>query len=676
MKKLLLSFFLISLGIISFSQENDSIVAVKFVDNDTIFIRFGFTKPETFKKFLKYGFKIERFEDSPNNVASKKTFFSKPSLEIIKENKYSSDEDLIEVKALIEQYVSVSSTAESNQFLYAILMLSSTTDKSYLQALGLVFYDTDFDSNKTYYYRISLNTTDQNFKQVYTTLKVSSKNLDKNPDFNSLTYITKNKRNEVYLKWNASEIGSDYSSFWVEKSIDSINFKPINEAPVFLINTQYEKNKTYSEFVDTVVVEGETYFYRIAGINHFAENGGHSNIVKVRLNKSLKGFVKIDTVFANDNKRIISGDYSSPVHKDLDHLSHFILYRSDSLNSGYEVIDNHYLASNEKFRFETNSKLKTGDRNYYKVAAISVDGDTTLSFHYYFYTLDQNPPDVPTGLDGFIDEKGIVQLTWSKNKENDIKAYRIFWANDLNEEFVEASSNFVYDTVFFDTISLKSLTSEIYYQVSAVDNNFNNSKPSVAIKLNKPDTIPPVPCVFKSFKIDKGGVKLFWYNSSSIDVHKNYLIRETFGNRIIDTVLIWSDTTTYCIDQDVLVGKQYSYRILTEDKAPNVSVSKIINVNYETGIRPPVSNLNYTINREDKNIKLKWEQDNSKVYSYKIYRSKNEGHFILYKTIKPGEENIYVDNDLNINNTYRYKIKVVYKNGINSSFSNVIVVTY
>ena len=79
-----------------------------------------------------------------------------------------------------------------------------------------------------------------------------------------------------------------------------------------------------------------------------------------------------------------------------------------------------------EFQFTLPSPLETGDRFYYKVAAISVDNDTVYSFHSYFFTLDQEPPSIPTGLKGTIDEKGIVSLEWNKNPDNDIRGYRVF----------------------------------------------------------------------------------------------------------------------------------------------------------------------------------------------------------------------------------------------------------
>jgi len=71
---------------------------------------------------------------------------------------------------------------------------------------------------------------------------------------------------------------------------------------------------------------------------------------------------------------------------------------------------------------------------------------------------------------------------------------------------------------------------------------------------------------------------------------------------------------------------------------------------------------------------LKWEAPKGDVYSYKIYRAKNDTPFRLLKTMRDSES--YLDKDITINNRYSFKIKVVYQSGIKSSFSEEIEVVY
>jgi hypothetical protein len=673
-----LNFLIISLfcAFSLFSQNNGKIVPISFVDNDTIYLRFSVQDNLVFKDILNYGFKIERFENSLDNISSKQTFFLAPAKDVIQSEKYNNDEKFKEIKELIQDFITMSPNDEGFEMLYAILMLSSVTDKDYLNGLGLIFYDTSFEKNKNYLYRISINSNKEEFKKYTTTFEVNTTKNDVNPSFESLEYEARIKTEEVFLQWNTTEISSSYSSYWVEKSLDSINYETLNSAPLFLVKSQYETDKTKANFVDTAVTEGMMYYYRIRGVNHFAEKGETSNVVKVFVKRSLKGIVKIDTIYALKNNRILKGEYSAIDNIDSQNLSHFIVLRSDSLKEGYKILKSSNLKSNNEFEFHVTSPLLTGERYYYKVAAISVDGDTSMSFHYYYYTLDQEPPNVPVGLEGTIDDKGIVHLKWNNNTDEPLKGYRVFWANSIREEFVETTHDFVKDTIFTDTVSLKTLTSEVYYTISAVDLNFNNSKRCEPIKLLKPDTIPPVKCNINYIKVTQKGVVVKWINSSSEDVSLNHLVRKEFETNKIDTIFSWSDTSSTFLDQFLDIGKTYTYHISTLDDQSNVSNSKRVNVINETGVRPSISDLSNTIDRENKTIKLNWSQDNTLVYSYKIYRSKNEGRFILYKTFEPNDSNEYIDENLSINNTYSYKIKVVYNNGINSPFSETIIVKF
>jgi len=667
----------LSVTLQSFSQNEGKVVAKSFVKQDTILLRFGASSTELFREGLLKGYKIERFEDKIENTASKTEVIIPASKTIIQTYENSNDERLRDIANIIGDYLKNDNLEDkSNDFMFAVLLLSSSVDADFMQALGLIYKDTDIDEKAKYVYRISINNGKALTNKNSTIISVNSKKLDKNIDFESLKFEARIKRKNVFLQWNATELEPYYAGYWIEKSLDSINFTPLNNVPYQFLKSQYEQDKTDADYLDTAVVEGGTYYYRIRGINHFAEKGGYSNIVKVYVRKSLKGEVRIDSIYANKFDRIVNGNYLSFNANDDNQLSKFIVLRSDSMSFGYAPIDVPNLKEGTEFEFIVPSPLETGDRFYYKVAAISVDNDTIYSFHSYFFTLDQKPPEIPTGLKGTIDDNGIVLLEWDKNPDNDIRGYRVFWTNSLKEEFVESTTHFVEGTTYTDTISLRNLTSEIYYQIRAVDLNYNNSKNCKPVKLMKPDTIPPVPCVFTKYKVSLNGVYLAWNNSSSIDVENNILIRENSKTHFIDTLIQWSDTTSMFQDQMVIPGHTYIYTIITSDEQPNPAQTDPLAVIYETGTRLPVQNLESEVNREEKQIKLTWEQDNTDVYSYKIYRSKGDGSYKLYKTLKGIEVNEFIDSNLYINNIYHYKIKTVYKSGVNSSFSVVLDVTY
>jgi fibronectin type 3 domain-containing protein len=391
----------------------------------------------------------------------------------------------------------------------------------------------------------------------------------------------------------------------------------------------------------------------------------------VYIPKSIYGEVHIDSVSASGFERKIKGEFVD--YRPKNEITKFVLMRSDSIAFGYQFLAEQTYSTNQ-FNFTATVPISSGDRYYYKVAAVSPDNDTVYSFPYYFFTLDQIPPSIPIGLHGVVNDSGVVRLAWKLNPENDIRGYRVFWANSLKEEFVEATKVFCTDSVFYDTLSLNNLTSEIYYRIVAVDLNYNNSKNCDPVKLLKPDTIAPVPAVFTDYLSDKKGVYLSWNNSSSKDVVGSMLLRKKENK--IDTLIHWSDTTSQYLDSTGISGEKYAYFILTADNSQNKSISSELNVNYETGTRTGVTDISFKVNRELKQIELFWKLPQQEIYSIQIYRAKNEGGFILYKTLRDPKAVSFIDKDLAMNNTYRYKIKVVYKSGVSSVLSEEITATY
>lgn len=676
MTKKITTFLILLCSQFIFGQNETNLVSKSFVKKDTIFLRFGAPTPQLLIDGLNNGYKVERFIGSDTTDIDSKTESIIPSAQsILDQFEASGNERKIDIFNIITSFInSDPNDLEAQQMLLVLLSLSSSVDKDFLTALGLLYVDSSIDKNKIYTYRISINYNESDTNATIITVNANEK--DESPDFKTLTYEKRIKFKAVYLRWEAKELNNSYAGYWIERSIDGKHFTKLTETPLQFFTSSQEPNKTHIDFVDQEVTTGETYFYKVRAINHFAQLGGESNIIKVYIHNNLKGDVRIDTVFADGFNRTISGYYNSEFSKDKDLVKEFLVYRSDSMFFGYKQVkvDNQLELPN--FKFNVPSPIETGERYYYKVGAVSADNDTVYSFHSYFFTYDQKPPEIPTGLKGTINENGILDLNWDENPDKDIRGFRVFKANALNEEFVEVTTDLVVGLKFNDTLPLNTLTSEIYYKIRAVDLNWNNSPLCEPVKILKPDTIPPVPCSFKRYKVNKTGVLLSWNNSSSTDVDTNILIRTNFTTKMSEIIYKWSDTTAVYEDTTTVVGTTYIYHISTSDEQPNTTISDKVSINYETGIRPAVTDFKSEVNRENKTIILTWSQDNTNIYSCKIYRSKGDSKFRLHKTIAKPENNEFTDTNLYINNTYKYKIKVVYSNGINSKFSKVIEVNF
>jgi hypothetical protein len=97
---------------------------------------------------------------------------------------------------------------------------------------------------------------------------------------------------------------------------------------------------------------------------------------------------------------------------------------------------------------------------------------------------------------------------------------------------------------------------------------------------------------------------------------------------------------------------------------------------FETGFRKPVYAASVTPDRSKKKIRLAWQYDQVGVERFVVYRAVgDQGRFMSCATL-PGTVLAYEDTDLHISNVYRYKIKAILKNGIESGIMKEISVAY
>lgn len=659
MKKLLaISFMLIALQ----SQAAESLLLKTFVKKDTVQLRWIPLDAATLREGLRRGYRVQRFD----NEGSLQEFAIQPFEQRQLPYLNSDNPDLRHLAEYVAEIMRSESLPEASEKMsFALLSFGSSTSRELAIMLGLYFEDLQAKDAR-YTYRILLG------EQVTSnTVSVDVNALSADPPLSTLSGSARPKLKQAYLSWEAESLQPHYAAYWIERSTDSIQFTRRNQLPYLFLKSQDETDKTHCDFADTNVTEGTTYYYRVRGINHFADAPKTTNIVRVYVPKSIYGEVHIDSIRASGTTRTVNGSFVS--HRAENEIEKWVLLRSDSLNFGYRVLLEQPF-STPAFSFQAEVPASSGDRFYYKVAAVGPDFDTTFSFPYYFFTLDQIPPQMPEGLTGTVSDSGIVSLRWQSNPEPDIRGYRIYRSNALHEEFVEVSTTFAESPQFSDTLYLGSLTNDVYYRVSAVDLNYNNSALCEPIKLLKPDTIAPVPCVFSNYNVTQRGVFLRWNNSSSTDVGMNHLVRT--NGVLSDTLLTWQDTTSVWTDTSGLAGEAYYYQLYSSDHAKNYSASAALYVPYETGYRNGVGELQARANREQKEICLSWSLPPGEIYAVQVYRSKNNEGYSLYQTLRGNEPTALTDRSLQLNNTYHYKFKVVYKNGVSSVLSEAVTVTY
>ncbi len=316
---------------------------------------------------------------------------------------------------------------------------------------------------------------------------------------------------------------------------------------------------------------------------------------------------------------------------------------------------------------------------YIKVAVQGKDSNFYYSPVVLFQKNDLTPPAAPVSVSGIVDSSGVAKLVWRANKEQDFLGYRVFRANALHEEFINISSKISSDTTFTDSLSVKTLTENVYYKILALDLRYNSSPFSTIIKLKKPDYIKPIAPLLTQTIATTTGIWVYWEPSSSKDVESHILYKRKEGE------LNWSQVFSFAgtgmvksfFDSKKSDERKFQYALVAVDDAglmsdlSNIKSATIIDFKItDIDLKPKVS-----ADRESIQIVLTWELPKDTLDKVLIYRRKGDEPLTHYATAE-GNTKKFTDEKVVINTTYEYKIKPVYKNGNSGTFSKKVKIDF
>lgn len=465
--------------------------------------------------------------------------------------------------------------------------------------------------------------------------------------------------NNVLLSWDTKVLKSYYSTYLIERSEDGVLFKVLSQLPFSNLNDESGKDSGRAFFTDTIQ-NNRTFSYRVKGISPFGEYGPPSEVVQGK-GKAVLTFVPNinNSQIINDTTALIGWEFPEEGSALVDH---FELNRSaNNADNSFTQVIARIDATQREVRF---SPLLPA--NYFTITAVDKNGNKRSSFPYLVQAVDSIPPAVPSGLTAKIDSVGTVSLKWTANKEPDLLGYVILRGNNRTEEPAVINSKPQVQNTFEEKINLNTLNGKIYYSVMALDRRMNQSKACRAVEVTKPDRIPPSSPVFiDSGASANGKTTLTWINSSSDDVVSHRLFRKTEKDTAWTTVAIISNlhTTQFEDTLSVSEGTLLLYTLRAIDRSNNISepspVWKVIaHAKQQTG---QLKNLRTDIDRSNHSITISWKTNSTDIVEYTIYKAKNSEPFSTLQVV-PGTQTFYTDNDLTVNNVYRYAVRATLKN--------------
>ncbi len=466
----------------------------------------------------------------------------------------------------------------------------------------------------------------------------------------NLTITAFNSKN--FLKWNSQII--NVSGFNIYRSTATNgNFSAI------------ALTKTSNEYLDSEVVNGFTYYYKIGAIYNSSEAPLSSTksatpFVHPFKPEKLSYTVSVD-ISGNTNVIItwsaenITGTYPVNGFK----IYRSLIYDDESDFSGFSTSTGYI-----------NTIPDSGYKYYYKIKTVDIKGNTSIPAYFSVYI--SGKPSSPLNLTITSIALDSVNLSWSANSSyENVTAYVVY--RSTYEQIGITSFNF-----FTDNITLTP-GATINYHIRALNayglSDFSNAV-TCTIK-------PKQPVNFSITQGEPDKVKLKWdangineniniYNiyrvepPSSIDLNNPYyiLITDTVSGNIEFTDVSVNTSTFYC----------YAVAAVTFSSSPEYVTGNASSPFYITPVSIPSIPQNLTVTAFNSYVLLSWDKNNEKekIIAYNIFRSTDE---IFYSNITRVSQNYHYDSGLNTYTCYFYKINAENYLGWSSTLTAYISVT-
>lgn len=654
--------------LVSAAQTADINVRAFYADN-SVFLRWYPATYDIYMKCINDGFVIERRESSSAEGWSVVSTVKKADFSTIMN--FSNQEPNVEILGVVlykSQYIDhmLSSTPDltkkdvekkiaemekgNEAYLYGMTLLQTEFSTNFAKFAALNYMDDKVRTQQSYEYRVRPANSKLNYSS--SVVKVST---FRNDQFSAMSQLkVEQEERRVNFKWSINDaLRKDYSGYLLERSSDGKNFKVVTEMPIVHLVSADPKTKDVCIYTDTLPDCGKSYYYRVCGLSGFGLTGPYSNVVSAKCQDPFEARAIIQKMRSTKNTEVeIEWKLYNP---DNQKVSGFVVERATSAAENTA----NFTAISKKLSGEARSFVdkKPYKTCYYRIVTFGEDGQENEGPIDYINVNDTLPPTIPTGLKGTIDSLGIVSLTWNKNPEEDILGYKVFFANDPSHTFLPACDTFIKKTSFSDTLYLGSLTNDIYYKVSAIGGNYAMSDLSDAIKLLKPDTIPPAMAVMDSMVQDSTGrVLLTWFDSPSKDLAKTLLLRRVVPSDKCDTIGSWSGTSTPKQFADTMnfKGELVYYRLVTSDEHDNTSRSQEYGLKTKYVKPHCAKDFVAKVLREEGGIELSWTRCGCDLFGVRIYREDNGKQRLLY-TLPPNETG-YFDTKVVVGHSYKYMI--------------------
>jgi uncharacterized protein len=645
--------------------ERNNIKVVSRFRNGAVELRWYPVNKGTWRKSIHTGYIIKRVELGDDaNAEFRQLAIVKPYTNAEWQQKTNMQDNLVKTviesiadpKPVAGQHAADRDNEEEAMFFSYVLSTSLSADAA--KGAGLVYADNTIEAGKKYAYEISITGKKPDPKDA--TMIIIEDTRTPYQSAIPAGLETEEGEGTVKLKWNNTSNQNYFVGYYIQRSQDGgKTFTSLNKFPFISVAEQTDELE-YTDSVKNYI----PYQYRIVGITPWVDQSTPSEVVAAMGRDKTAASPPTNTRAKGDrNKIMVSWDL--PVSSR--DLAGFRVARSTKLEGPFSSISGDKLVPVSQKMF-VDEKPVPGEP-YYAVYAVDTAGNYSSTFSVMANVYDSVGPKRPLAVTGNIDSNGVVRINWKAGNDNDLVGYHVYMANGKENVYRQITGVSVKDTMFTDTVSMKSLTREVYYKVTAIDYNNNASPYSETLVLQRPDVIAPSIPVIRSYSVVGNKVKLEFTPSNSSDVRMHQLFRQDAAGKKVKLADI--NKAKSFTDSLVNAGENYIYTLVATDASGLSKSSRPLNIAVlENETMEGVADLSGRAS--DKNIVLQWRGvDSKEQYSLVLFRAVNDGELQWYKKI-PGSAKSY--SETADAGKYQYAIKVLYGNGAESELSKAVTI--
>ena len=324
----------------------------------------------------------------------------------------------------------------------------------------------------------------------------------------------------AFIFWPKNQL----SGYYVERSEDNgKNWISLTEAPIFGHDPSKDDYEVFGDdigrllvghvgFIDSLKLD-KKYVYRVRGFDAFGDYAPSRKSETFQMEDLIPPTIPVLEFIVPEDNQVCTLNWF--VEKTDDDLKGFVVTFSDGPEGPWSRITD-VLPPDTRQWVDKNAYDR--GRGFYRLFAMDKSGNVSYSLSQINNIEDDIAPSAPTGLVGVVDTSGVVLLEWNENPEKDVLGYRVYFANQLDHDFMQKTGRRYEENSFWDTLSMHTLTKYIYYYVVAEDNSHNFSLPSDTLAIPVPDIVPPGAAVLKDHTQTDESVTFSWMQSTSNDV--------------------------------------------------------------------------------------------------------------------------------------------------------------